>query len=155
MLTACKLLFLSSKPERRKIDVIEVSHFYAFSRTGIVLRKTRNNNFAQKACLSLFATTCKSKLKQNNGVHKTEVCQYETPVRICMFLLRFSKTHELWSSKANWHLRFSLPPIILADLLGNRTLLTRIQKVMVCDLWLVDFDPFCVFLCFKVRCLWS
>ena len=24
---------------------------------------------------------------------------------------------------------------------------------MVCDLWLVDFDPFCVFLCFKVRCL--
>ena len=26
---------------------------------------------------------------------------------------------------------------------------------MVCDLWLVDFDPFCVFLCFKVRCLWS
>ena len=22
-------------------------------------------------------------------------------------------------------------------------------------LWLVDFDPFCVFLCFKVRCLWS
>ena len=22
-------------------------------------------------------------------------------------------------------------------------------------LWLVDFDPFCVFLCFKVHCLWS
>ena len=22
---------------------------------------------------------------------------------------------------------------------------------MVCDLWLVDFDPFCVFLCFKVQ----
>ena len=22
-------------------------------------------------------------------------------------------------------------------------------------LWLVDFDPFCEFLCFKVRCLWS
>ena len=31
----------------------------------------------------------------------------------------------------------------------------RVQKVKVCDLWLVDFDPFCVFLCFKVRCLWS
>ena len=30
-----------------------------------------------------------------------------------------------------------------------------IQKVKVCDLWLVDFDPFCVFLCFKVHCLWS
>ena len=26
------------------------------------------------------------------------------------------------------------------------------QKVVVRDLWLVDFDPFCVFLCFKVRC---
>ena len=24
---------------------------------------------------------------------------------------------------------------------------------MVCDLWLVDFDPFCVFLCFKVLLL--
>ena len=27
----------------------------------------------------------------------------------------------------------------------------RKQKVVVRDLWLVDFDPFCVFLCFKVR----
>ena len=35
------------------------------------------------------------------------------------------------------------------------TLPWRVQKVKVCDLWLVDFDPFCVFLCFKVRCLWS
>ena len=26
---------------------------------------------------------------------------------------------------------------------------------MVCDVWWVDFDPFCVFLCFKVRCLWA
>ena len=26
------------------------------------------------------------------------------------------------------------------------------RKAVVCDLWLVDFDPFCVFLCFKVRC---
>ena len=46
-------------------------------------------------------------------------------------------------------------PIILADLLGNESLLQRVQKVVVCDLWLVDFDPFCEFLCFKVRCLWS
>ena len=52
-------------------------------------------------------------------------------------------------------LRFSLPSIILTDLLGNKTLLKRVQKVKVCDLWLVDFDPFCVFLCFQVRCLWS
>ena len=46
-------------------------------------------------------------------------------------------------------------PIILADLLGNESLLQRVQKVIVCDLWSVDFDPFCEFLCFKVRCLWS
>ena len=38
-------------------------------------------------------------------------------------LLRFSQTCEFWSSKANWPLRFSLPPIILTDLLGNKTLL--------------------------------
>ena len=45
--------------------------------------------------------------------------------------------------------------IIQADLLGNKTLLRRVQKVMVCDLWLEDIDPSCVFLCFKVCCLWS
>ena len=38
-------------------------------------------------------------------------------------LLRFSQTCELWSSKANWRVRFSLPSIILRDLLGNKTLL--------------------------------
>ena len=70
-------------------------------------------------------------------------------------LLRFSKTRQLWSSKSNWPLRFSLPSIILADLLGNRTLLKRVQKDMVCDLWSVDFYPFCALLCFKVCCLWS
>ena len=47
-------------------------------------------------------------------------------------LLRFSKTREFWSSKANWCLRSSRPLIILADLLENRSL------------WLVDFDPLCV-----------
>ena len=56
--------------------------------------------------------------------------------------MRFSKTRELRSSKANWRLRFSLPSTILVELLGNRTLLKRVQKVMVCDLWLVDLDPF-------------
>ena len=70
-------------------------------------------------------------------------------------LQRFLKTRELWSSKANWSLRFSLLSIILADLLGQRTLLKRVQKVIVCDLWLADFNPFCLFLRFKVRCLWS
>ena len=28
-------------------------------------------------------------------------------------------------------------------------------SIIVCDLCLVDFDPFCEFLCFKVCCLWS
>ena len=43
----------------------------------------------------------------------------------------------LHSIISNWRLRFSLPSIILEDLLGNRTLLKWAQKVMVCDLWLV------------------
>ena len=33
----------------------------------------------------------------------------------------------------------------LADYLGNGILLHRVQNVMVCDLWLVDFDLFSVF----------
>ena len=70
-------------------------------------------------------------------------------------LQRFLKTRKLWSSKANWSLRFSLQSVILADLLGQRTLLKRVQKVIVCDLWLADFNPFSLFLRFKVRCLWS
>ena len=62
-------------------------------------------------------------------------------------LLRFSKTRKFWSSKANWHLYFSLPSIILADLLGNRNLLKRVQRVMVCDCkwWIsMQFVCFCV-----------
>ena len=38
-------------------------------------------------------------------------------------LLHFSQTCEFWSSKANWRLLFSLPSIILTDLLGNKTLI--------------------------------
>ena len=41
---------------------------------------------------------------------------------------------ELWGSKTNWRWRFSLSSIILADLLGNRSLLQRVEKVMLCDL---------------------
>ena len=37
-------------------------------------------------------------------------------------LLRFLKTREFWSSKANWRVRFSLPSITLTDLLRNRWL---------------------------------
>ena len=36
-------------------------------------------------------------------------------------------------------------PIILADLLGNESLRRPVQKVIVCNLWLVDFDPFVSF----------
>ena len=76
----------------------------------------------------------------------------KTSCSIHCLLLRFSKTREFQSSKANWRLRFSLPSIILEDLSGNRNLLQQVQKVMVCDWWLVNFDLCCVFQCFKVRC---
>ena len=49
-------------------------------------------------------------------------------------------------------LGFSVVSIILANLLGNACLLARVQKVMVCDSLLVDFDPFFFVSCFKVRC---
>ena len=42
-------------------------------------------------------------------------------------------------------LAFSVQSMILADLLGNKGLLARVQKVMVCDSRLVDFDAFCLF----------
>ena len=58
---------------------------------------------------------------------------------------------EVQKPTDNWVL--SLPSIILTELLGNKILLSQVQKVMVCDLSLVDFNPFRVFLCFKVRCL--
>ena len=60
-------------------------------------------------------------------------------------LLRFSKTCEFWGSKPHRHLRFLLLSIILADLLGNRSLLQCIQKVVVCDWWiLIQFVCFFV-----------
>ena len=39
----------------------------------------------------------------------------------------------------------------------NQNLKASLRKktFMACDLWLVDFDPFCVFLCFKVCCFWT
>ena len=57
-------------------------------------------------------------------------------------LLHFSKTCKFWCSKANRHLHFSLPSIILADVWRNRT--WRVQKVVVCD-WLfsIRFVRFC------------
>ena len=64
-----------------------------------------------------------------------------TQKRLC--ILCFSTTSiKIWRSGAFF--AFSLF-IHLSEPL-------RKQKVVVRDLWLVDFDPFCVFLCFKVRC---
>ena len=40
---------------------------------------------------------------------------------------------------------FSVPSIILADLLGKRCSLERVKKVMVCDWWIsIRFVCFCV-----------
>ena len=50
--------------------------------------------------------------------------------------------------------RFSVPSIILADLLGNICLLARVQKVMVCDSWVVNFKPFCLFHVSRFVALW-
>ena len=54
-------------------------------------------------------------------------------------LPHFSNTCEFWSSKANWHLLFSLPSesVIVTDLLGNRTLLKRVKRVK--GLWFVSW----------------
>ena len=49
---------------------------------------------------------------------------------------------------------FFVPSIIVADLLGNTWLLARVQKVTVCDSWLVDFDPFCLFRVSRFVVLW-
>lgn len=69
-------------------------------------------------------------------------------------LLGFSMTSKHQSSKANhpWH--YLLPSITLADLSENRSLLQQVEEVMAFDMWLVDFDPFCVLLCLRIHRLW-
>ena len=60
-------------------------------------------------------------------------------------IVSYNITGKLFVSRfANFEgiLGFSVLSIILADLLGNRCSFQRVQKVMVCTLWLVDFDPF-------------
>ena len=73
-------------------------------------------------------------------------CLWITPDLRCqkrLWILCFSTTSiKIWRSGAF----FAFSPFVhLSEPL-------RKQKVVVRDLWLVDFDPFCVFLCFKVRC---
>ena len=62
-------------------------------------------------------------------------------------LLRFSKTCEFWSSKANWRLCFLLPSIILTDLSGNKLNFNRFKRswFLICD-WRISirFVCFCV-----------
>ena len=60
-------------------------------------------------------------------------------------IVSYNITGKLFVSRfANFEgiLGFSVLSIILADLLGNRCSFQRVQKVMVCNLRLVDFDPF-------------
>ena len=69
-------------------------------------------------------------------------------------IVSYNITGKLFVSRfANFEgiLGFSVLSIILADLLGNRCSFQRVQKVMVCNLWLVDFDPFI----FQDSCLWA
>ena len=62
-----------------------------------------------------------------------------------LWILCFSTTSiKIWTSGAFF--TFSL----FIHLSEPRAL--RKQKVVVRDLWLVHFDQFCVFLCFKIRC---
>ena len=70
------------------------------------------------------------------GYFERKLEENKTSCSIPCLLLRFSKTHEFQSSKANWLLRFLLLSIILEDLLGSRNLLQRVQKVMVFYWWI-------------------
>ena len=73
-------------------------------------------------------------------------CLWITPDSRCQkrlwILCFFTTSIKIWKGGAF----FAFSPFIH---LGEP--LTK-QKVIIRDLWLVDFDPFCVFLCFKVRC---
>ena len=54
-------------------------------------------------------------------------------------------THQRWFLLFKGILGFSVPSIILADLLGNRCFLEQVQKVMVCYWWIsICFACFCV-----------
>ena len=65
-------------------------------------------------------------------------------LNICKFVLHeklitalFTNMQTFWSSKPNRWLRFSLPSIILTDLLGNK-------RFVICDWWiLIRFVCFC------------
>ena len=62
-----------------------------------------------------------------------------------MVVAKFIILRSVFCNGFEGFLGFSVPSIILADLLRNTCLLVRVQKVMICDTRLVDFDPFCLF----------
>ena len=66
-------------------------------------------------------------------------CDAKNIFGFCVFLRRQSKSEEAALSSC------AFSPSHLSEPL-------RKKKVVVCDLWLVDFDPFCLCLCFKLSC---
>ena len=72
----------------------------------------------------------------------------------CTFLLFFSLINT-GTLKFKRQLKFLLLTAVnhLSWPLKKENFASMSSKVH--GLWLVDFDPFCVFLCFRVCCLWS
>ena len=142
-------------PELRFFFSLLVILFFTFFLPSVTDSKSRHAFDARQKRDDLSPSS-PARQTHNSANHKG-IRSVDKLLNSCTLLdlQRFLKTRELWSSKVNWSLRFSLLSIILADFLGQRTLLKRVQKVIVCDLWLADFNPFCLFLRFKVRCLWS
>ena len=80
-------------------------------------------------------------------------------VTVVISLVHFSKTGKFWSSKANWRLCFSLPSIVLMDLLETKLYFNEFKRS---GLWF-RIGGFQSFLCVLVSrfvacdrcCLWS
>ena len=90
------------------------------------------------------------------SVKPIETLSKEIPCRSVgnQLIVSYNITGKLFVSRfANFEgiLGFAVLSIILAYLLGNRCSFQRVQKVMVYNLWLVDFDPFL----FQDSCLWA
>ena len=67
-------------------------------------------------------------------------------VTVVISLVHFSKTGKFWSSKANWRLCFSLPSIVLMDLLETKLYFNEFKRS---GLWF-RIGGFQSFLCFSV-----
>ena len=71
-------------------------------------------------------------------------------IKLFCFTALFKNTLTLKFKSQLTYAFFAAINHLSGPLIGKRTLLQWVQKVMVCDLWLVDLNPFCLFLCFKV-----